>query len=68
MAAAEYVKRQVAIAIVVAVEEAAFLMAVQRVVGGVEIEDMICFGGRRWASRNSSMSKISIIAPSWLIL
>ena len=39
MAAAEHVKRQVAVAVVIAVEEAAFLMAVQRVVGGVEIED-----------------------------
>ena len=39
MPAAEHVKRQVAVAIIVAVEEAAFLMAVQRVVGGVEVED-----------------------------
>ena len=39
MAAAEHVKRQIAIAVVIAVEEAALLMAVQRVVGGVEIED-----------------------------
>ena len=38
MAAAEHVERQVAVAVVIAVEEAAFLMAVQRVVGGVEIE------------------------------
>jgi hypothetical protein len=38
MPAAEHVERQVAIAIVVAVEEPAFLMAVQRVVGGVEVE------------------------------
>ena len=39
MPAAEHVKRQVAVAIIVAVEEAAFLMAVQRVVRGVEVED-----------------------------
>ena len=39
MAAAEHVQRQIAVAIVVAVEEAAFLVAVQGVVGGVEIED-----------------------------
>ena len=39
MPAAEDVERQVAIAVVVAVEEPAFLLAVQRVVGGVEVED-----------------------------
>ena len=37
--AAEDVERQVAVAVVIAVEEAAFLMAVQRVVGGVQVED-----------------------------
>ncbi|MFT5412795.1 MAG: hypothetical protein ACI9NC_005547 [Verrucomicrobiales bacterium] len=36
--AAEAVERQVAVALVVAVEEAAFLAAVDRVVGGVEVE------------------------------
>ena len=39
MPAAEDVERQIAVAVVVAVEEAAFLMPVQRIVGGVEIED-----------------------------
>jgi hypothetical protein len=39
VAAAEDVERQIAVAVIVAVEEAAFLMAVQGVVGGVEIED-----------------------------
>jgi hypothetical protein len=39
MTAAEHVERQVAIAVVVAVEKAALLMTVQRVIGGVEIED-----------------------------
>ena len=38
MPAAEHVERQVAVAVVVAVEEPAFLMAVQRIVGGVEVE------------------------------
>ena len=37
--AAEDVQRQVAVALVVAVEEAAHLVAVDRVVGGVEVED-----------------------------
>ena len=39
MPAAEHVERQIAVAVVVAVEEPAFLMAVQRVVGGVEVEN-----------------------------
>ena len=39
LAAAEHVQRQVAVAVIVAIEEPAFLVAVQRVVGGVEIED-----------------------------
>src|SRR5499427_5068751 len=36
---AEDVKRQVAVAIVIAMEEAALLVSMQRVVGGIEIED-----------------------------
>jgi len=39
MAATENVERQVTIPVVIAVEEAAFLVAMQRVVGGVEVED-----------------------------
>ncbi len=39
MPAAEHIQRQIAVAVVVAVEEPALLMAVQRVVGGVEVED-----------------------------
>ena len=39
VATAEDVKRQVAVAVVVTVEEAAFLVAVQRIVGGVEGKD-----------------------------
>ena len=38
MAAAEDVERQVAVAVVIAVEEPPLLMAVQRIVGGVEVE------------------------------
>ena len=37
--AAEHVQRQIAVAVIVAVEEAALLVAVQRIIGGVEIED-----------------------------
>ena len=36
---AEDVERQVAVAIIVAVEEAAFLVAVDRIVGGVQVQD-----------------------------
>ena len=39
VATAEDVKRQVAVAAIVTVEEAAFLMAVQRIVGGVQVKD-----------------------------
>ena len=39
MPAAEHVERQVAVAVVVAVEEPALLMAVQGIVGGVEVEN-----------------------------
>ena len=38
MPAAKYVERQIAVVVVIAVEETVFLMSVQRVVGGVEIE------------------------------
>ena len=39
VAPAEDVERQVAVAIIVPMEEPAFLMAVDRIVGGVEVED-----------------------------
>ena len=39
VAAAEDIQRQVAVAVIVAVEEAPFLVAVERVVRGIEIED-----------------------------
>ena len=39
MTTAEHVERQVAVAAVVAVEEAALLLTVQRVVGRVEVEN-----------------------------
>jgi hypothetical protein len=44
MAATEHVERQVAVAIVISVEEPALLVSVQRVVGGVEVERDL--GGR----------------------
>ena len=43
--AAEDVQRQIAVAVVIAVEEAAFLMAVQRIIRGIEVEDDLL--GRR---------------------
>ena len=39
MAPAEHVERQVAVAVVIAVEEPPLLLAVQRIVGRIEIED-----------------------------
>src|SRR6478735_9404264 len=36
---AEHVERQITVAVVIAVEEAALLMPVQRIVGSVEIKD-----------------------------
>ena len=45
MPAAEHVQRQIAIAVVIAVEEAAFLVAMQRIIRGVEVEDDLI--GRR---------------------
>jgi hypothetical protein len=38
MPPAEHVERQIAVAVIIAVEEAALLMPVQRVVGGVEVQ------------------------------
>src|SRR5690242_20503081 len=46
MTAAEYVERQIAIAVVVAVEKTLLLMPMQRVVGGVEVESDL-----RWRCR-----------------
>ena len=39
MSTAKYIERQVTIAVVIAVEEAALLIAVQGIVGGIEIKD-----------------------------
>lgn len=36
--AAEHIQWQIAVAVVIAMKEAAFLLAVQRVVGGVEVQ------------------------------
>jgi hypothetical protein len=38
MPAAEYIERQIAVVVVIAVEETTFLTPMQRVVGGVEIQ------------------------------
>src|SRR4051812_34162052 len=44
MPAAEHVKGQVAVAIIVAMEKAAFLMAVDRVIGRVQVQDDLARG------------------------
>ena len=54
-------------AVVVAMEEAAFLVAVQRVVGGVEIEDDPAW--RRLVRVEEEVDEQrSIASPSWPIL
>ena len=58
--AAEHVQRQVAVAIVIAVEEAAFLMAVQRSISGVEIKDDRA-RRRLCASRKRSTNKRTVV-------
>jgi len=45
MTAAHDIQRQIAVAIVIAVEEPPFLVAVERVVGGIDVEDDLR-GGR----------------------
>jgi hypothetical protein len=45
MPAAHHIERQIAVAIVIAVEEPPFLVAVERVVGGIDVEHDL--GGRR---------------------
>ena len=68
MPAAEHIQRQIAVAIVITVKEPAFLMAVQRVVGGVEVEHDLPGRLLPCASRNRSTNRASIAAGSWLIL
>ena len=65
MPAAEHIERQIAVAVVIAVEEPALLMAMQRVLGGVEVENDL-FGGFACASRKRSTN--SIAAGSCAIL
>ena len=67
MPATEDVERHIAVAVVVAVEEPPFLLAVQRIVSRVEIEDDFRRGAS-WPSRNSSTNSRSIAAASWPIL
>src|SRR6476661_4155522 len=39
MTATEHVERQITVSVVIAVEEPAFLMPVQRVIGGIKVEN-----------------------------
>jgi hypothetical protein len=64
MATAEHVQRQIAVTVVVAVEEPAFLVPVQWIVGRIEIERNLCSGALRCASRKRSMNSASIAAAS----
>ena len=56
MTAAEHVERQIAVAVVIAVEEPPLLLAVQRIVGRIEIEDDL-LGRASCASRNRSTNR-----------
>ena len=68
MAAAEDIERQVAVTAVVAVEEAPFLSAVQRIVGGVQIEDDPLGRPLMSLHKQSSTKSPSKAPGSWLIL
>jgi hypothetical protein len=63
MPAAEDVERQIAIAVVVAVEVSALLLAVERIIGGVQVD---LDPDRRLAmsSRKTSTNSRSIAPPS----
>ena len=59
--AAEHIKRQETIVIIIAVEEPAFLLAMHRIVGGVEVEDQ--FLGRRFERRDEGLQQDLVDAP-----
>jgi hypothetical protein len=67
MTAADHIQRQIAVAIIVAIEEAPFLVPVQRIVGGVEIKRDL---GRRRLMRlqENVTNRLSMAAGSWPIL
>jgi hypothetical protein len=64
--AAEDVKRQIAVTAIVAVKEAPFLAAVQRIVGRVQVEDDLL--GRHGMSVEEQVDRRSIKPASWPIL
>jgi len=67
VAATEDVERLIAVAIIVTVEEAPLLAAVQK--SSLASRSMTISRGRvAWASKNSSTNSRSIAALSWLIL
>ena len=59
--AAEHVQRQVAVAVVVPMEEAALLLAVQWIVGGVEVEHQLL--GRTLEAGNELLDQHLVQAP-----
>src|SRR6185369_12433790 len=75
VAAAEHVKRQVAEAVVIAVEEPALLVAVQRIVGGVEVEDDLLRGAAMCVEKQIDEQRLDAgavvtdpVIPRWLRL
>ena len=61
---AKNVQRQVTIGFVVAMEEAPFLLTMQRIIGGIEVEGDLRGGAVRYASRNRSTNSRSTASAS----
>ena len=68
MPPAEHKQRQIAVAVVIAVEEAPLLMAVQRAVGRIQIDHHHAAAPACAPRRQTSTSRRSMASPSWLIL
>ena len=67
MATAEHIERQIAVAIVIAVEVPPLLLAVQRIIRRIQVENDLS-GARACASRNRLTRGFLIATGLWLIL
>ncbi len=68
MAPAEHVERQVAVAVVIAMEEPPLLLAMHGIVGRIEIKDDLASALARAPPGTESTSSRSMAAGLWLIL
>ena len=68
MLTAEDVQRQVAVVVVVAVKEATFLMPVQRIIGGIQIQDDLARAARGAPRETAPPISRSIASLSGAIL